>query len=133
MGFPTASVEVVHAPSHDGRSTYTFAKLWRLATDTIIAYSDKPLRLSIRFGFIISFLAFSYGVYILLQAWLHGSPVAGWPSLIVSIYFIGGIIISILGIIGIYLGKTYDETKKRPLYIVSKATFDVGHAERTLP
>jgi glycosyltransferase involved in cell wall biosynthesis len=124
MGFPTASVEVTHAPRHDGRSTYTFAKLCKLASDTIIAYSDKPLRLSVRFGFIMSFLAFGYGVYIFLDAWLHGSPVAGWPSLIVSIYFIGGIIISILGIIGIYLGKTFEEAKKRPLYVVSKATFD---------
>jgi glycosyltransferase involved in cell wall biosynthesis len=124
MGFPTASVEVTHAPRHDGRSTYTFAKLCKLASDTIIAYSDKPLRLSVRFGFIMSFLAFGYGVYIFLDAWLHGSPVAGWPSLIVSIYFIGGIIISILGIIGIYLGKTFDEAKKRPLYVVSKTTFD---------
>ncbi len=124
MGFPTASVEVTHAPRHDGRSTYTFAKLCKLASDTIIAYSDKPLRLSVRFGFIMSFLAFGYGVYIFLDAWLYGSPVAGWPSLIVSIYFIGGIIISILGIIGIYLGKTFDEAKKRPLYVVSKTTFD---------
>jgi dolichol-phosphate mannosyltransferase len=124
MGFPTASIEVAHAPRRAGRSTYTFTKLWKLAADTIIAYSDKPLRLSIRFGFIMSFLAFGYGVYILLRAWLHGSPVAGWPSLIVSIYFIGGIIISILGIIGIYLGKTFDEAKKRPLYIVSKTTFE---------
>ena len=51
MGFPTASVEVQHAERHDGKSSYTFAKLWKLATDTIIAYSDKPLRLSVRFGY----------------------------------------------------------------------------------
>lgn len=123
MGFPTASIEVAHAARHDGRSTYTFAKLWKLAADTIIAYSDKPLRLSIRFGFIMSFLAFAYGIYILVRAWLYGSAVAGWASLIVSLYFIGGIIISILGIIGIYLGKTFEEAKKRPLYIVARTTF----------
>ena len=123
MGFPTASIEVAHAPRYDGRTTYTFAKLWRLAADTIIAYSDKPLRLSIRFGFLMSFLAFAGGVYILVRAWLYGSPVVGWPSLIVSVYFIGGVIISILGVIGIYLGKTFEEAKKRPLYIVAKTTF----------
>lgn len=127
MGFPTASVEVAHAPRHEGRSTYTFAKLWRLAADTIIAYSDKPLRLSIRFGFLMSLLAFGYGVTILVRALLYGSPVTGWASLIVSIYFIGGIIIALLGMLGIYLGKTYDETKKRPLYIVMNTTF---HDER---
>ncbi len=128
MGFPTASIEVSHATRHEGKSTYTFAKLWRLATDTIIAYSDKPLRLAVRFGFAMSLLAFAAGLFILVQALLYGSPVVGWPSLFVSVYFIGGIIISILGVLGIYLGKTFDEAKKRPLYIVMNSTFD--HAPR---
>ena len=124
MGFPTASIEVEHAERFAGNSTYTFAKLWKLAAETIIAYSDKPLRLAVRFGFLMAFLAFCYGVYILGHALLYGSPIPGWNSLIVSLYFIGGIIISILGIIGIYLGKSFDESKKRPLYIVRRATFD---------
>ena len=124
MGFPTAYVDVQHAERFAGASTYTFGKLWRLAAETVVAYSDKPLRLSIRFGFILALCAFLYGVYILLRAIFYGSPVEGWASLIVSIYFIGGIIIAILGIIGIYLGKTYDEAKKRPLYIVLNSTFD---------
>ncbi len=128
MGFPTASIEVSHATRHEGKSTYTFAKLWRLATDTIIAYSDKPLRLAVRFGFAMSLLAFAAGLFILVRAALYGSPVVGWPSLFVSVYFIGGIIISILGVLGIYLGKTFDEAKKRPLYIVMNSTFD--HAPR---
>jgi len=126
MGFPTASIEVSHATRHEGKSTYTFAKLWRLATDTIIAYSDKPLRLAVRFGFLMSLLAFAAGLFILLHAVLYGSPVVGWPSLFVSVYFIGGIIISLLGVLGIYLGKTFDEAKKRPLYIVMNST----HAPR---
>ena len=124
MGFPTATIDVQHAGSFAGQSTYTPAKSWKLAAETIVAYSDKPLRLSIRFGFILAFCSFLYGVYILLRALIYGSPVEGWASLIVSIYFIGGIIIAILGIIGIYLGKAYDETKKRPLYIILHSTFD---------
>ena len=124
MGFPTASIEVQHAERHEGQSSYTFAKLWKLATETIIAYSDKPLRLAVRFGFLMAFFAFCYGVYTLIHALLYDIPIMGWSSLIVSLYFIGGIIIAILGILGIYLGKTFDESKKRPLYIVSKATFD---------
>jgi dolichol-phosphate mannosyltransferase len=102
----------------EGKSTYTFRKLWKLATDTIIAYSDKPLRLSIKVGFIIALLSFSGGIYLIFRAILFGTPVLGWSSLIISLYFLGGIIISILGIIGIYLGKTFDETKKRPLYLI---------------
>jgi dolichol-phosphate mannosyltransferase len=122
MGYPTASIEVKHDPRLEGKSTYTFKKLWKLAIDTIIAYSDKPLRLSIKIGFIISLGAFFYGSYIVIRAILFGSPVTGWSSLIASLYFLGGIIISILGIIGIYLGKTFDEVKKRPLYIVRNST-----------
>jgi glycosyltransferase involved in cell wall biosynthesis len=128
MGFPTASIEVEHCARHAGESTYTFAKLWKLASETIIAYSDKPLRLAVRLGFMMSFLSFCYGTYIFGRALLHGAEVIGWNSLIVSMYFIGGIIIAILGVIGIYLGKTFDESKKRPLYIISKSTFE--HAKQ---
>jgi polyisoprenyl-phosphate glycosyltransferase len=124
MGFPTDSIEVEHAKRFEGNSTYTFAKLWKLASETIIAHSDKPLRLAVRFGFIMAFISFFYGAYILGRAFFYSSPIPGWSSLIVSLYFIGGVIISILGILGIYLGKTFDETKKRPLYIIRRATFD---------
>lgn len=124
MGFPTTSIEVEHAERHEGKSTYTFGKLWKLAAETIIAYSDKPLRMAVRFGFLMALLAFCYGLYILALSTFYEVPIMGWSSLIVSLYFIGGIIISILGIIGIYLGKTFDESKKRPLYIVRRATFD---------
>lgn len=124
MGFPTASIEVEHAERFAGKSTYTFAKLWKLASETIIAHSDKPLRLAVRFGFLMALFSFFYGAYILGRALFYSSPIPGWSSLIVSLYFIGGIIIGILGILGIYLGKTFDESKKRPLYIIRRATFD---------
>ena len=123
LGFPVATIEVKHDERYAGPSTYTPGKLWRLASETIIAYSDKPLRLAVRLGFVIALLAFCYGLYIFVRALLYGSTIVGWASLIVSIYFIGGIIIAILGMLGIYLGKTYDETKRRPLYIVMHTTF----------
>jgi polyisoprenyl-phosphate glycosyltransferase len=74
----------------------------------------------------MSLLSFAGGVYILVMALAYGIPVVGWASLFVSLYFLAGIIISILGVIGIYLGKTFDETKKRPLYIVMHSTFHGG-------
>lgn len=123
MGFPTASVVVEHDHRFEGKSTYTFAKLWKMAIENIIAHSDKPLRLSVRFGFLMAFVSFGFGAYILGNALFYSSPIPGWSSLIVSLYFIGGIIIAILGILGIYLGKTFDESKKRPLYIIRRATF----------
>jgi polyisoprenyl-phosphate glycosyltransferase len=125
MGFPTASIDAEHAERFGGKSTYTYAKLWKLASAGIIAYSDKPLRLSIRFGFLMAFLAFCFGLYFLIKAMVYGTPIQGWSSLMVSMFFIGGIIIAILGIVGIYLGKTFDESKKRPLYIIGKSTFPV--------
>jgi polyisoprenyl-phosphate glycosyltransferase len=122
MGFDTASVDVTHANRSAGESSYTFAKLLRLATDTIIAYSDKPLRLTVKLGLVISFIAFGFGIYFIVRTIFFGQAVQGWPSLIVSIYFLGGAIISILGIIGIYIGKVFDEVKRRPLYIISDKT-----------
>lgn len=127
MGFPTATILVEHAERYDGKSTYTWKKLSKLASETIIAYSDKPLRVSIKFGFFISLFSFSYGLHIIYRAIKHGTAILGWSSLIVSIYFIGGIIIAILGIIGIYLGKCFDEIKRRPLYIVADSTFGNRH------
>lgn len=124
MGFPTSSINVEHAERIEGKSTYTFGKLWKLAAETIIAYSDKPLRLAVRLGFLMSLFSFFYGSYSLGRAFIYGSTVPGWNSLIVSLYFIGGIIISILGILGIYLGKNFDETKSRPLYIVKERTYN---------
>jgi len=130
MGFPTASIDIKHAERLAGKSTYTFRKLWNLATNTIIAYSDKPLKISIKVGFFISLLSFIYGTYLVIRALTYGSPVTGWSSLIVSLYFLCGIIISILGIIGIYLGKSFDETKKRPLYLIRNTTKNIGNFEK---
>ncbi len=119
LGFPRTSISVQHGERAAGRGSYNLRRLWRLAQDIVIAHSDKPLRLVVRVGFLISLVAFGYGVYVVIRALRHGVSVAGWSSLIASVYFLAGIIISILGIIGIYLGRTFNETKRRPLYVVS--------------
>ena len=124
LGFPTTTIDTEHGERFAGETSYTFPALLRLATDTIIAYSDKPLRMSIKLGFSLSVLAFIAGLVLLVYASIYSVPIMGWSSLIVSLYFIGGIIIANLGIIGIYLGKTFDETKKRPLYIIHHTTFE---------
>jgi glycosyltransferase involved in cell wall biosynthesis len=122
MGFPTTGIEVQHQQRAEGVSSYTFGKLWKLAMDTILAYSDKPLRMAASLGLSMAAVSFVFGSYLLLRAWLQGSAVPGWSSLMVSLYFIGGLIIGILGILGVYLGKAFDESKKRPLYIVRRGT-----------
>lgn len=123
LGFPTAMIDSEHGERYAGETSYTFSSLLHLAGDTIIAYSDKPLRLSVRFGFTMAGLAFLTGLGLLVYASIFHVPIMGWSSLIVSLYFIGGVIIANLGIIGIYLGKTFDESKKRPLYVVMNTTF----------
>lgn len=126
MGFPTTGVQVQHNERFEGASSYTWAKLWKLAADTIIAYSDKPLRMAARLGLTMAAVSFGFGSFILGRSLFHSSPIPGWSSLIVSLYFIGGLIIGILGILGVYLGKAFDESKKRPLYIVRRATPNAG-------
>jgi dolichol-phosphate mannosyltransferase len=122
MGFPAAAVDVAHGKRFVGKSTYSYRKLFRLATDAIIAYSNKPLRLAVGLGMTISAASFAFGSYIIFRKITHGIPVAGWPSLIVSIYFMGGLTLTLLGVIGLYLGEAFDEMKRRPLYIVRRMT-----------
>lgn len=122
MGFPTTGIQVQHAEREDGKSTYTFAKLRKLAADTILAYSDKPLRMAASLGLTIAAISFLFGGWILGRALIYGTAIPGWASMIVSLYFLGGLIIGILGILGVYLGKTFDEVKRRPLYIVRRMT-----------
>jgi polyisoprenyl-phosphate glycosyltransferase len=125
LGFPTASVDVEHAARYKGETAYDFKRLWKLASEAVIAYSDKPLRLAVKFGFAMAAVALLAGVYLFWRALADRSPMEGWSTLIVTMYFLGGIIIAILGVIGIYLGKAFDEVKKRPLYVVADRTFHV--------
>ncbi|MGL5095022.1 MAG: hypothetical protein ACRDD1_05515, partial [Planctomycetia bacterium] len=99
-------------------TTYTFRKALRLAVDGIVAHSNKPLRLSIQVGFLFAAGALAFAVWIIAKYLIFGVKVEGWTSTIVSIYFVGGLLLWNLGIVGLYLGKVFDEVKARPLYVV---------------
>lgn len=120
LGYRQESLELQAGERYAGGSAYTFRKLWRLASGVVIAYSDRPLRLTVGAGFCMSLVALAWGCYFFLRALLVGRPVSGWSSLIVSLYLLGGIIIAVLGMIGIYVGKCFDEAKRRPLYVVAE-------------
>jgi len=122
MGFSSTFIEVEHAERYEGQSSYTWKKLWKLSSEIIIAYSDKPLRLSIRVGFILSALSFLYALYLITQYLFWMAPVAGWTSVMVSIYFVAGLLLMNMGVLGLYVGKMFDEAKHRPLYIVRNQT-----------
>jgi len=120
LGFKTGSVDVRQVRRLEGGSTYTVRKLFALAANSIVSYSNKPLQYSIGLGLVMaaSSLLFTCGIFVRALFW--GIPVLGWASLMVSLWFIGGIIVANLGIIGIYIGKIYDETKRRPLYVIAE-------------
>ena len=122
LGYPTGAIEIEQDKSVRGESSYTYRKLISLAFGAIIAYSDKPLWLAVKLGFFVSAVSVFAGLYIVYRYFSLGIPVEGWSSLMVSLFFLGGIIIGLMGIIGVYLGKTFDEVKRRPLYVVRRVT-----------
>ena len=118
LGFPSTAIDVDHAPRFAGKSSYTFSKLFQLAMNTIVAQSNLPLRLSIKFGFLMAFCSLSLGAWHVLRYLLYGVPVAGWTSVFVSIWLLGGLMFMNIGFLGLYIGRIYNETKGRPLYVV---------------
>jgi polyisoprenyl-phosphate glycosyltransferase len=121
LGFPTGYIDVPHQSRFDGTSSYDLASLTRLALTTIMSYSNMPLRMSIAIGLLIASGAAAASVWVMIRTVIWKVPVEGWASLMVSIWFLGGAIIANIGIVGLYIGKIYDETKRRPLYAVAKA------------
>jgi polyisoprenyl-phosphate glycosyltransferase len=123
LGFKVSSIDVQHDPRFAGETSYTWRKLLNLAVQTVVAYSDKPLRLAIKIGFSLAALALIGGLYVFVRALTGGVSVSGWASVMVSLYFLSGIMLGFLGIIGLYLGRVFDEVKGRPLYVIRESTF----------
>ena len=124
MGFKTVKIPVEHASRFAGRTSYTWKALARFGLNVILAYSNRPLYLLAGLGFFISFGSFGYGLFRTIWHYFYFVPVTGWTSLIVSLYFLAGIIIFTLGVLGVYLGKVFDEVKRRPLYIIGHSTLN---------
>lgn len=118
LGFSVGSVEVAHAERFTGKTSYSFGKLLQLSAESIVSQSNKPLHLSIAFGLLLSLGAFLVALYFLFKYFVRGIPVTGWTSTMVSLWFIGGVILANLGILGLYLGRVFNEVKNRPLYVV---------------
>ena len=120
LGYKKTTVLIKHNERKHGKSSYNFKKSFELLINIITAHSNKPLRLFINIGFFISCSAFLYGLWILILYFFYAKPILGWASIIVSIFFLGGVIIAGLGMLGIYIGKIFDEVKDRPLYIIEE-------------
>lgn len=120
VGYNSTSIIVEHALRDEGNSSYNFSKLISLAFNSIISFSNKPLKLFVKFGLIISLISFLFGLYNIYLTATNQIEVLGYSSIIVSIWFLSGVIITTIGVTGIYVGKIFDQTKGRPTFIIDE-------------
>ncbi len=120
VGYTYASIEVEHDERKNGRTSYSFIKLAKLALNVILAFSDKPLKLTMKFGFFIALLSLVFALFIIVRFLLYGPTVIGWSSIIVTISFFFGIVIFLIGLLGLYIGKIFEKVKDRPKFIISE-------------
>ncbi len=133
VGFKRIKVPIQHAEREDGHSSYSFKARVNLAIETMLSFSDKPLRLTVQLGLVISLISVIFGIRSILIYMWGEVAVEGWTSLILTISFFSGLIISILGMIGLYIGKIFESVKNRPTYIVSQevGAFQASITEKT--
>ena len=120
LGFRSAGVDFVREKRFAGETKYPMRKMIRFAIDALTSFSYKPLKLASYVGAIISFFSFVYLLVVIYQRFFTDTTVTGWTSSIAVSLFFNGVILIILGIVGEYIGRIYDEVKGRPLYIVSR-------------
>lgn len=118
VGFKQATVLYDRHPRHAGKTKWNYWRLWNFAIDGIVSFSTVPLKVWSYFGLGVAVLAFLYALFLAVRTMLYGIDVPGYASLMVVVLFLGGIQLITLGVLGEYLGRIYDETKCRPLYIV---------------
>jgi len=120
IGFRKKGILYDQLERTEGTTKWKFSQLVNLAINGLTSYTVAPLRIAMYTGILVSLLAFAYLVYILISTWLYGDPVAGYPTIMVTILFLGGIQLLTLGILGEYVGRVFNETKQRPGYFVRR-------------
>ena len=120
IGYRQKAVLYERDPRQAGETSWSYWKLWNFALDGITSFTIAPLKISTYLGLLTAAGAFSYGIYMVIDTLIHGNPVPGYPSLIVIILILGGVQLTAIGILGEYLGRIFNETKRRPLYFVNE-------------
>jgi dolichol-phosphate mannosyltransferase len=128
VGFRTATVDVDHAQREKGKTTYDLRRLLNLGLDICLANSDKPLRIVVGTGFVVSLVGFVFAGYTVLLALKEKISVIGYASLIVSVWILSGLIIFILGVVGLYIGKCFEGVKRRPAFIIDEIVNEITDA-----
>src|SRR5690606_7617518 len=111
VGFKQISIPVEHATRREAGSNYKIRQLFLLGLDILLAYSDKPLRLAVKLGIVIAMIGFIFALYTFIQYFRNEIVVAGYASLIISIWVLSGFILATLGLVGLYVGKTFEGVK----------------------
>ena len=120
LGFKTTAIDVQHAARAEGKSSYTWSRMFKLAFDVIISNSNKPLRMAVGLGFSMSVLSFLLALYNVVARMIGMISFPGYTTTVFSIWFVGGLLLLVLGIIGLYIGKIFDQVKGRPNFIVQE-------------
>lgn len=118
LGYKDTTIEIEGDERFAGESSYTFKKKMNLAVSIITQQSNKPLFMAMRAGFVIAGIAAIFIIYLLLRFAIVGDLDIGWPSIIASIYLMGGLMLSAIGVVGIYIGNIFSESKNRPIYVI---------------
>lgn len=118
LGFKKSSVDVYHDHRLEGKSSYNLRRLLRLSYNSIISNSNRPLHLAVGIGFTMSLLSFLMAIYNIFAKYAGWNEVEGYTSTIFSIWFVGGVLLFMMGILGLYIGKIFDQVKGRPVFTV---------------
>jgi glycosyltransferase involved in cell wall biosynthesis len=120
VGFPTTAVPYDRAPRYAGTTSFNYWKLWNFALEGITSFTVMPLKVATYLGLITAVFAVIYGGQLVVKTLVFGNPVPGYPSLMAVLLFLGGAQLVTLGVMGEYLGRVFNETKRRPLYLVER-------------
>lgn len=120
VGFRKTTLDVEHAERFEGKTSYSFKTLMKLMFDVTISNSNKPLRIIVVFGFIFSLLSFLLALYNVIARLVGIVTLQGFTTTVFSIWFVGGVIMMVLGVLGLYIGKIFNQVKQRPLFIVAE-------------
>jgi glycosyltransferase involved in cell wall biosynthesis len=120
VGYKQVSLPYNRLARHAGDTTFNYWKLWNFAIEGITSFSIAPLQIAMYLGIFASLFAFVYTIIIIAKTLIFGADVPGYPSIMVTILFFGGVQLMSIGILGEYIGRIYNEVKQRPLYIVEK-------------
>jgi glycosyltransferase involved in cell wall biosynthesis len=118
IGYPQRAVPYQREPRQGGKTKWNYWSLWNFALEGITSFTIAPLKVASYLGLFTALAAFVYAAFIVYKTLVYGDPVAGYPSLMVVILFLGGIQLITIGVIGEYLGRMFNESKRRPLYFL---------------